>query len=123
VYPAVTFLEAARLATQKLVVFSGRSTRREFWSFALVLEIVVVVFAIALRSAAPDLLVVLAFPVLLVEYLAIWAVAVRRLHDTNRSGSMLLIALIPFLGLLILLVWLATAGDPGANRYGPNPQH
>jgi uncharacterized membrane protein YhaH (DUF805 family) len=84
--------------------------------------IVVVVVALALSSAAPELLIALSFPVVLVEYLAIWAIAVRRLHDTNRSGRMLLIALIPLLGLLILLVWFATASDPGANRYGSNPR-
>jgi uncharacterized membrane protein YhaH (DUF805 family) len=117
----VTFLEIAQLPLRKLLVFSGRSTRREFWSYALVLWIVGAVVAFALRIAAPDLIIALFPVVLVVDYFAIWAVAVRRLHDTNRSGYMLLIGLIPLAG-LILLVWFATASDAGANRYGPNPQ-
>ena len=45
-----------------------------------------------------------------------WAVAVRRLHDTGHSGWMPLVSLVPLFGLLILLVWLSTASDPDANR-------
>lgn len=118
----MTFIEAAQLPLRKLLVFTGRSSRQEFWSLLLVLWIVVAVLAVALRVAAPDLLIVLSFPVVIIEYLLIWAVAVRRLHDTDRSGYMLLIALIPLLGLLILLYWFASPSDPATNRYGPNPR-
>jgi uncharacterized membrane protein YhaH (DUF805 family) len=104
-----------------LLVFSGRSSRQEFWSFVLATWIVLVVIGFALRAADPKLLISLSFPVVMVAYLAVWAVAVRRLHDTNHSGYALLISLIPLLGLVILVVWFATASDPGANRYGPNP--
>lgn len=48
------------------------------------------------------------------------AVQIRRLHDTDKSGVLLLIALIPF-GQLILLVLLLLPGTPGPNRYGPQP--
>ena len=43
----------------------------------------------------------------------------RRLHDINKSGWWMLVALIPLLGLIPLLVWMARAGDKGANRFGP----
>ena len=49
------------------------------------------------------------------------AVAVRRLHDTDKSGAMIFIALIPLVGGIILLVFLATEGTSGPNRYGPDP--
>jgi uncharacterized membrane protein YhaH (DUF805 family) len=117
----MTFFEAAQKPLGKLFVCGGRSSRKEFWSFILALWAVVVVVAFTLRAVAPDLLIAVSFPVLLVEYLLIWAVAVRRLHDTDRSGWMLLVSMIPLVGLLVLLVWFATASDPGANRYGPNP--
>jgi uncharacterized membrane protein YhaH (DUF805 family) len=49
------------------------------------------------------------------------AVGVRRLHDIDRSGWSLLIGLIPLIGNFFLIIWLATAGDGGANEYGKNP--
>jgi len=50
------------------------------------------------------------------------AVAARRLHDTNRSGWWMFIALIPLIGPIVLIVFLATDGTPGSNTYGPSPK-
>lgn len=50
------------------------------------------------------------------------AVSVRRLHDTNRSGWWLLIGLVPFIGAIVLLIFMLQDGQPGDNRYGPNPK-
>jgi uncharacterized membrane protein YhaH (DUF805 family) len=50
------------------------------------------------------------------------AVGVRRLHDTGRSGWWLLIGIIPVIGTIILIVFLATEGQPDDNQYGPNPK-
>ena len=50
------------------------------------------------------------------------AVAVRRLHDTGRSGWWLLIGLVPLIGAIVLIVFMATDGEPGDNAYGPNPK-
>jgi uncharacterized membrane protein YhaH (DUF805 family) len=44
----------------------------------------------------------------------------RRLHDTNRSGWWLLIGAIPVIGAIVLLVFLATDSQAGANQYGPS---
>jgi uncharacterized membrane protein YhaH (DUF805 family) len=49
------------------------------------------------------------------------AVAVRRLHDTDRSAWWLLLAIIPFFGELILLIFMILEGTRGANRFGPDP--
>ena len=50
------------------------------------------------------------------------AVAFRRLHDTNRSAWWLLIALVPFIGAIVLLVFYLLDGTPGANRFGEDPK-
>jgi uncharacterized membrane protein YhaH (DUF805 family) len=50
------------------------------------------------------------------------AVTVRRLHDTGRSGWWILISLIPFLGWIVLLVFMVLDSHPGDNEYGPNPK-
>ena len=48
-------------------------------------------------------------------------VGVRRLHDTDRSGWWLLISLVPLVGFILLIIWLARPGDAGPNRFGPDP--
>lgn len=49
-------------------------------------------------------------------------IGVRRLHDTGRTGWWLLIALIPFVGCLILLYFSVSKGDVGTNKYGVDPK-
>ena len=44
------------------------------------------------------------------------AVAIRRLHDTDRSGWWVLIALVPFVGGIVLLVFFVLEGTRGPNR-------
>lgn len=46
------------------------------------------------------------------------AAAVRRLHDTGRTGYMYLLSLIPLVGPLWMIVLLAERGDPEPNEYG-----
>src|SRR5262245_29525103 len=50
------------------------------------------------------------------------AVAVRRLHDTARSGWWILIALVPFIGGIWLLVLMCLEGTSGPNQYGADPK-
>ena len=50
------------------------------------------------------------------------AVAIRRLHDTDRSGWWLFIGMIPLVGTIILLVFMFTEGTRGPNRFGPDPK-
>jgi len=46
------------------------------------------------------------------------SVAVRRMHDTDKSGWMLLLGLIPFIGGIIVLVLVLLPGTPSQNRFG-----
>jgi uncharacterized membrane protein YhaH (DUF805 family) len=46
---------------------------------------------------------------------------VRRLHDTDRSGWWYWLALVPLIGIIILIVWWATEGTRGPNRFGDDP--
>jgi len=50
------------------------------------------------------------------------AVAVRRLHDTGRSGLRLFIVLIPLIGSIILLIYMVSDSQAGTNQYGPSPK-
>ena len=53
--------------------------------------------------------------------LDVYAVQIRRLHDTNRSGWFSLIGIIPYVGLIIVLVLCAMKGTEGDNDYGEDP--
>jgi uncharacterized membrane protein YhaH (DUF805 family) len=54
------------------------------------------------------------------------AASIRRLHDLNRNGWYVLIGLIPYLGAVILLVWLGlfreVPKDGEHNRFGDSPK-
>ncbi|TYP76158.1 DUF805 domain-containing protein [Aquimarina intermedia] len=109
--------------------FEGRARRTEYWMFCLFnclivfgLAILAGVFA-AMDIQALSLLFMGCYMVYaLLALIPSLAVTVRRLHDTGKSGWMLLIGLIPFIGSIWLLVLYATEGDQGDNQYGPDPK-
>lgn len=49
------------------------------------------------------------------------AVALRRLHDLDRSGWWILISFVPIVGAIVLLVWFCTKGTAGSNKFGADP--
>ena len=115
----------------KYATFSGRATRSEYWwsylgivVISMVLQIVALVGAFALGSLNEGLGLLLG----LVGFVGVFAliipsltVSVRRLHDTGKSGWMLLIILIPCIGFILWLVWMIEDGQAHANAYGPVP--
>jgi uncharacterized membrane protein YhaH (DUF805 family) len=50
------------------------------------------------------------------------ALGVRRLHDVDRSGWWLLLAIIPLIGALVLFVWAVSEGTRGSNQFGDDPK-
>lgn len=104
---------------KKYAVFSGRARRREYWMFFLVNFIVGLVLAVIGRVLDLEILQYLYSLAVLLPGLG---VAVRRLHDTGRSGWWLLIALVPLIGAIVLLVFLVSDSQPDTNQYGPNPK-
>lgn len=104
--------------------FHGRARRKEYWMFSLISG----VFTLALLKLDHLLgLGVAGFGPIAVAYsLAVVtpsvAVTVRRLHDIDRSGWWILVGLVPIIGSIILIVFAATSGGAGVNRYGPDPK-
>jgi len=114
----VDFQSAIRLQIENVTNFEGRASLSAYWWYALALAIVDVVlfiFSIAIGSAALSLLVDL---VLFVVGLPALSVGARRLHDTDKSGWLLLLGLIPIFGGIIVLVLLVLPGTPSQNRFG-----
>jgi uncharacterized membrane protein YhaH (DUF805 family) len=105
---------------KKYAVFTGRARRTEFWMFVLGNIVVSIAISVVEKIiGSGGILGMLYSLAILVPSIAVGA---RRLHDTNRSGWWQLIALVPFLGIIVLIYFCATAGDAGANTYGPDPK-
>ncbi len=109
----MSFAESISTCFRKYADFTGRARPSEYWWFLLFNVIVTLV-----ASFIHDALYLIVGLALLLPAIA---VGVRRLHDTNKSGWFLLISLIPLVGGIILIVFMATPGDPGTNQYGDAP--
>lgn len=111
---------------KKYAVFTGRARRKEYWFFTLFSTIAMIILSIvdALtgtfnKDLQAGLLSGLYCLGVLIPSLA---VAVRRLHDTERSAWWLLLIFLPLIGTIVLLVFMFLDGTPGDNRFGPNPK-
>jgi uncharacterized membrane protein YhaH (DUF805 family) len=113
----MNFNQAVITAFSKYAVFTGRASRPEFWWFALFNTMVAIAATIVDNSIGIELFSIMAGLALLLPGLG---VAVRRLHDTDRTGWWVLIGL-TIVGLVVLIIFYATPGTPGDNEYGPAP--
>lgn len=128
------------LPLRRYAQFTGRSRPKEYWMFILFL--ILGAFAIGIVEGVLGL----SHPIhwaqrgewgfnagyetrggplsglfglaMLIPWLA---VAVRRLHDSDRRGWWLLIAFFPIIGGIVLLVFFIMGGTRGANRFGADP--
>ena len=115
---------------KKFAVFSGRTTRTQYWMFILFHYIVIMALlfaSMAVSGAAAYASEEYPFDPFSIAYLIYslavvipsLAVTVRRLHDTGRSGFWYFVGFIPFLGGLVLLFFMLQGSEPGDNQYGP----
>ena len=111
---------------KKYTVFDGRAHRSEFWFFLLINVIIDIIFGVIDGATgtfdAEYGMGLLGLIYALAVFLPGLAVTMRRLHDTDRSGWWILIALVPCAGLIVLLVFLTMDSSPGENRFGANPK-
>ena len=114
----------------KYATFSGRASRSEYWwaylgyfVIATVLQIFAIIGGIILIDAGeiallPTLIALVGIFALIIPTIA---VSVRRMHDTGKSGWMLLILIIPCIGFILWIVWMVEDGQAHDNAYGPVP--
>ncbi|WP_159522241.1 DUF805 domain-containing protein [Sunxiuqinia indica] len=105
--------------------FKGRASRTEYWMFILfnlifatVALILDNVLGLAFGKSGIGILYSIFVLALLVPSVAL---SVRRMHDINKTGLMVLVGLIPVVGTLYLIYLLAKSSFPGENKYGENP--
>lgn len=109
-------------ALKKYATFSGRSQRKEYWMFCLfnaLIGTILAIIDIALNIKYGGNIVLLYSLAIAIPSIA---VAVRRLHDTGRSGWWIFLGMIPIIGSIVLLIFMTQDSQPGANKYGPNPK-
>ncbi len=115
-----------KVITENYANFSGRARRQEYWMFVLI-QIVVFVLIVLIFSTIDDFLDLniggSILGIYLLGTLVPWiAVNVRRLHDIGKSGTYIFINIIPIVGRIWFIVLVATNGDIGQNKYGPDPK-
>jgi uncharacterized membrane protein YhaH (DUF805 family) len=103
------FVDAIKICLSKYADFNGRASRSEYWWFFLFTFIIYVV------TAFLPFISLIAVLALLVPSIS---AAVRRLHDTDRSGWWYLIFLVPLVGAIVLIFFLCQRGTEGQNRFG-----
>jgi len=132
----VGFGEAVKTVFGKYATFSGRARRSEFWWWYLFLVILQVIsnvldglFGLKINYSASGAVSTninnvgwLSLIVGLALIIPTIAVAVRRLHDTDRSGGWWWLNFLCCIGGLILLIFYIQEGTRGPNRYGDDPK-
>lgn len=105
--------------------FDGRASRTEFWMFC-VFQFLAGLACIILDNLMETVLYGEVFGWVYILYivgtlLPTLAVQARRLHDSNMSAWFILLAFIPYVGVIALLIMLALEGTKGENRFGQQP--
>ncbi|EAS18962.1 conserved hypothetical protein [Flavobacteria bacterium BBFL7] len=122
-------MDAVKAVFNNYTDFSGRARRSEYWYWQLFNFIVFLILYVPMiiGAATENEAIAIPFAILFLLYalatiIPSLAVIVRRLHDTGRSGWFYFISMIPFVGTIILLIWLIEDSKHGANQWGPNPK-
>lgn len=115
----MSFSEAVKDGFDHYVKFDGRASRPAYWWWFLFAVLV------AIGCNIVDNVVfdgpILSYIAALGLFLPGLSVAIRRLHDTDRSGWWILIGLIPIIGFIVLLIFYLEKSNATENRFGPPP--
>ena len=104
----MTFFESIKTCYSKYADFNGCASRSEYWWYMLFYFLAMI--ACAMISDGLYGLFALA------NLLPTIAVTARRLHDTDRSGWLQLIGIIPLVGWIFVLIWY-TQDSKTPNRF------
>jgi len=117
------FGDAIKAFYKNYVNFSGRALRSEFWwpqLFFIILYAVMIAAGVLLGETIGGITALIIGLIMLASFIPSISVTVRRLHDHDKSGWWILIALIPFAGFYLLYLYIIE-GQKEPNRFGPNP--
>jgi uncharacterized membrane protein YhaH (DUF805 family) len=112
----MSFSEAVKSGFDHYTKFDGRASRPAFWWWFLFGILVAIATNIVDAIIGSQIISIIVSLGLILPNIS---VSIRRLHDTNRTGWWLLIALIPLIGIIVLIIFYVQKSDPGDNSYGP----
>lgn len=117
------FVDAIKSGFSNYVNFQGRARRSEYWFWVLFTVIASIALSVVdVAMMGPESFGLFSPLFSLAILLPSIAVAVRRLHDSGKSGWWVLISLIPLVGFIVLIIFYVSDSAPGTNQYGPNPK-
>ncbi len=109
--------------------FTGRARRMEYWSHRIFIYVIILAFILIIGQIEQSLAIPSAFEAFTYLFMtfgsvlvgtSLFSISVRRLHDHDMSGFLLLLNIVPFAG-FYLLYKNVSRGTKGPNRYGPDP--
>jgi len=119
--PKTSFTGAIKKGFRGYVVWDARSTRSEYWWWTLFVIIVAFVATIVDSALFSTDMLSGTGPVYLISSLALFlpglSLWIRRLHDTDRSGWWAWIVLIPFVGFIVVLIFVLLPSKMGPTRW------
>ncbi len=100
-----TFDQAVSRFFRSYARFSGRASRSEYWWVQLAYTLALILCGVLVAAAGDNatlggLALVAVGVVVLGSAIPGWALLVRRLHDANLSGWMILLTVLPYVGLI-----------------------
>lgn len=103
--------------------FSGRSTRSEYRYYVLFNVFFVLVIYSIYKITENQLASLFNLHIyVLVMFVPIQAVTIRRLHDLGMKWHYFLLIFLPFFNVLLMVYLLMADGKRGANQYGHDPR-
>ena len=112
--------------------FSGRATRREYWLFFLQLWLCLFLVSFVLGlvtaliggpgSGTVQFVPLVLLALVLLSLIPFLSATIRRLHDHDKTGWMLLLWFIPAVGWIFFLIMMLAPGTAGENDFGPDPR-
>ena len=114
----MTFGESISTCFRKYFVIQGRASKSEFWWFQLLWSASIFIMFI---FEGKEQVTYFFYGIIVIIFIPLFTVGVRRLHDTGKSGFYYFWSLVPFIGSLIVLAFMLGDGTKGRNQYGDNP--
>ena len=114
----MTFSESISTCFKKYFVIKGRASKSEFWWFQLLWS---ASFFIMFIFEGTEQVTYFFYGIIVIIFIPLFTVGVRRLHDTGKSGFYYFWSLVPFIGSFIVLAFMLGDGTKGRNQYGDNP--
>jgi uncharacterized membrane protein YhaH (DUF805 family) len=129
----MNFLQSIKNTYSQYVSFSGRATKSEFWFFVLFYYTTIFLLTFSMfYFQMSNVLMWIMYAFSLGSLLPYLGVAIRRLHDSNKSAWYVLLPLVPsivsrleglewfgIISLVISILLFSLPSDLKKNKYGP----